>query len=182
MIFLKNKNRIQIKGTTYDFMTELEFIKRDGIIIPFDTGIKIWEKEGKNSIDTGLTCHLAHRIAANTNNYALDNLFGTQGTRAAEGATNAGKDGIVHWDKLDLGQVEHFLLTVLNVGGTGGQGYSEFYGYINGAVTLNHYLGIGYNYVNSGPYNMTVMFAENSISTTVAINRRFHRYWKFTLS
>lgn len=182
MIFLKNKNRIQIKGTTYDFMTELEFVKRDGILVPFDTGIKVWEKEGKNTISTGLTYHLAHRIAASTNDYALNNLFGTQGTRVAEGATNAGKDGIVHYDKEDIQQTEHFFLTVLNVGGTGAQNYSEFYGYINGAVTLDHYLGIGYNYVNSGQYQMTVIFADNSVSTTVAVNRRFHRYWKFTLS
>jgi hypothetical protein len=176
------RDKIKIIGTVHDFQTELRFIRNyQGIMEPIDTGIVTWEKKYKNTVHTPLLNHLAHRIAANTNNYAMDNLFTSQGTEAAVGTAMNGFDGIFHYNKDDVEQIEHILLTTLNVGGAGVTAYSEFYGYINGAVTLNHYLGVGYNYIDATTL-MTAIFAYTAITTTVAANRRFHRYWRFTFS
>ena len=179
----KQINKIEIEGHCRGFQTELDFVGRNGILVPIDTGkiVPNTEWDSKNTITTALLYYLAYKVGTDTTDRALDNLFASEGTKAGVGAANASKDGIVE-GTYGLPAVDHILLTVLNSGGTEAQAYIEFYGYITGAVTLDSYLSIGHNYSNAGDGSLTKRFSDIAISQVVAADRRYHHYWKWTFA
>ena len=174
---------IGIEGHCKGFQTELDFVKKNGILTPVDTGIIVpgtmFKK--KNTIANALVYNLSASLGPNATDKALDSLFSANGTKASVGAGQAGNDGIVE-GTYGLPQVDHILQTTLNAGGTEAQNWIEYYGYIDGAVTLDSYISIGHNYSNAGDGRLTTYFSNVVISQSVAANRRYHHYWKFTIA
>ena len=179
----KEINKIEIEGHCRGYQTELDFVERNGIIIPVDTGkvVPHTEWSSKNTIANALLYYLAYKVGTDTEDRALDTLFTGNGTKASVGAAQAAKDGIVH-GVYGVPSVDYILQTVLNAGGTEVQAYIEFYAYITGAATLDDYLSVGHNYSNSGDGSLTTVFSNVTIDQSVAADRRYHHYWKFTFA
>jgi len=175
------KNGLEIFGEVRGFETKLEFEEKNGLLIPHDTGIVVAgsEYEKRNTLSSLLSYYLPCELGANRTDQAMDSLFASSGTVASVGAANNGKDGIVAIDE-DL-LISHIFTTTLNAGGTNAENYIEFYGTIDGSVTLTPYLGIGFNYVNATT-SFTKSYATTTINKTIAANRRYHHYWKITVS
>ena len=149
-----------VKGWQTDLKT--------GLVIPETTF------EDKNTVQTGMTYYLAYKIGTNTTDRALDDLFDSDG---APGGGNVGQDGIGHWDGDDINLI---LDTSLSVGGDNSTSYIEFYGFIDGAVTLTGDLQLGHGLIIS-PNEITTIFATYDINTSVAAGRRFHFYWRINV-
>lgn len=137
-------------------------------------------KRSKNTISSDLKNYLAFKIVDATSNKALDNLFTANGDITSAGTTNNGGDGIAH-GSAGTKDVDYFFTTSKNAGGTGAENYVEFYGFIDGPATLNDTLKLGFNY-NNTTYEFDTVFATYSINETVASGRKYHFYWKITIS
>lgn len=172
---------IQIKGECRGFQTYLEYEpNKAGILMPIDTKQKVPGTDTgwvKNTIQAGLTQYLAYKLGTNTTNRALDSLFAADG---AIGGGDDGDDGIHNGESLGGGPAGYKLATTLNDGGTEAESYIEFYGYIDGAVTLE-YLTLGHDYLHASEVFNTV-FAGIAVNQTVAASRRYGHYWKITLA
>ncbi len=177
----KTINKIEIEGHCRGFQTELDFVEKNGVLIPIDTERVVPRTRWKscNTLDNGLLYYLAYKIGTNTTDRALDSLFTASGSQAGVGAAQNAKDGIV----LNIGgSTAHILLTTLNAGGAEGEAFIEFYGNIDGSIpTFVGSLVIGHNYDNSEP-DFTTKFSSVSVSQAIAANRRYHHYWKFTFA
>ena len=179
---MKEELHFRMFGEVRGFETELKFEERNGVLVPIDTGIVVpgTEYRKRNSLSNALAYTLAAQIGANVADYALNNLFASSGTVASVGAANNGKDGVFHF--VDDGvTASHLFVTSLNDGGAYTENYIEFYSYIDGAVTLGYYLGLGYEYANA-TQTFTKVYAATAINKTVAANRRYHHYWKITIA
>ena len=147
-----------VKGWQTDLKT--------GLVVPGT------EFEDHNTIQNALKYYLAYKIGTDTPDRAMNNLFNTDG---APGPGNVGQDGIGHGTNstsLDL-----ILDTSLSVGGDNTVNYIEFYGFIDGAVTLTDNLYLGQGYIQ-GPNEFSYEYASYDINTSVAAGRRFHFYWR----
>jgi len=182
------KNKLGIRGEVKFFQTE------KGIELP--TSFKNLTKEQKdliipgsltednNTISTNLKNYLAYKIGTDTTDRALDALTISDGLVASVGAANNGKDGMFwgvtapsYTDVLVLG----ILDTSLNTGGTEAEAYIEFYGFVDGSQTVSSQLSLAHNYVDATT-KVSTIFATYALSETVAASRRFHFYWKITIS
>lgn len=179
----KTINKIEIEGHCRGFQTELDFVERNGIVIPIDTGRVVPHTKWscKNTIATAFLQYLAYKVGTETTDRALNSLFTGNGTQASVGAAQNGKDGVVH-GTLGPSDVDYILQTTLNDGGTEAETYIEFYAFITGAATLTASLHVGHNYANAGDGGLTTVFSTVSVSQTPAANRRYHHYWKFTFA
>jgi len=157
------KKDLKITGHVLMFQTDI----KTGTLVPGTV------KEDHNAITDTLKAYLAQKIGDDSVNYAIDNLFSS--------ATPAdGQDGIAHGDPSTY-DVDNAFVTTKNAGGDGSETYIEFYGYIDGAVTLNQSLLLGHNY-QAATYNFEKVFATYDINETVDSGRRYHFYWKITIS
>ena len=177
----KKEFKIEVEGHCRGFQTELDYVEKNGILFPIDTGkvVPHTEWKARNTLQTGLLYYLAYKIGTNTTDRALDDLFISSGLVAAVGAANDGKDGIVEGPS-GAAEVEGILVTTLNDGGTEAEAYIEFYGYMEGAYSLDDNLILGHNFVDST--DSITEFSKVSINQEVAANRRYHHYWKITLA
>ena len=174
------QNDLKISGSVMEFQT------KRGIIIPTSQDIDQYVneiipgtfKESKNTIGTDLKNYLIYKVTDTATDQALNNL-----TTGSTISGQTGKDGIVYGTaSTDL---DGALITTKNAGGTGAENYVEFYGYIDGAVTLQDYLYLGFNIVLNGTtslYELTKLYASYAINQTVDASRRYHFYWKLTIS
>lgn len=178
----KKINKIEIEGHCRGFQTELDFVERNGILIPIDTGKIVPHTEFmcKNTIQSAFLYYLAYKVGTDTTDRALNALFTDNGTQAGVGAAQNGKDGVAHGIASPV-TIDYILETTLNDGGTEAEAYIEFYAFITGAATLNALLMLGFNYVNASQ-DWTKEWSQVSISQSVAANRRYHHYWKFTFA
>jgi len=145
-------------------------------------------KEDRNTIQDGLKKYLAACIGPN----AVDKKLGTttspffdQDYGAGGDAMSAaidGKSGIVYYDTIDQVATATFY-TELNAGGTGGEAYIEFYGYISGAINMYGLLILGHSFTHGAAYSdvFQTKFAEYAIDESVAADRKYHFYWKITI-
>ena len=175
---MHEQEQLSVRGSVRHFETDL-----DNNIIP---GTLF---EGPNTIQSSLKKYLAWCIAVDKN-LAIDNFF-TGSVPATE--ISAGRlDGIAFTTSEGPSDIGTCFITTLNVGGDGVERYVEFYGYVEGAVTLNGYLQLGYNlYVDGGGNNTfkgietgtdgNSHYASYAINKSVAANRRYHFYWKITI-
>ena len=154
---------LSIKGTILTFQTD----KESGAIVPGTVHVD------HNTITDTLKAYLAKKLADNSDDWALDNLF-TSSTPADT------QDGIAHGDASD-GSVTNAFITTKNAGGDGTETYIEFYGKIDGAVTLNDHLLLGHNY-QAAVTAFEKVFATYAINETVASGRTYHFYWKITIA
>ena len=177
----KKINKIEIEGHCRGFQTELDFVEKNGILVPIDTGriVPHTEFRCKNTIQPAFLYYLAYKVGTDTTDRALNALFTDNGTQAGVGAAQNAKDGIAHGQSPNA--IDYILETVLNDGGTEAEAYIEFYAFITGAATLDQFLYIGFAYAN-GSTNFTKLWSYISISQAVAANRRYHHYWKFTFA
>lgn len=157
-----------VKGWQTDLKT--------GLVVPGTTF------EDHNTIQGTLRNYLAYLIGTNpaldsTNERALDDLFTTDGTPSFP--THQNEDGIVHGGALD--DIQEVLATSLSVGGDNTVNYIEFYGYIDGAATLDENLMLVHDFFALSPNEAAYMFAEYDINTSVSAGRRFHFYWRITI-
>ncbi len=182
-ILVKQFNRIDIEGHCHGFQTELDFVEKNGILIPIDTGRMVPHTEWrqKNTIKAALFNYIAYKLGTDTTDNALDLLFTSSGTKAGVGAAMAGRDGIIEGTE-GVPVITHLLLTTLNDGGTNAEAYIEFYGHITGSINLVPHLFLGHNYDNAGNGDFGTIFSTVSISQTVAASRRYHHYWKITFA
>jgi hypothetical protein len=183
VLIKKEINKIEIEGRCRGFQTELDFVEKNGILFPIDTGkiVSGTEWEARNTLQTGLLYYLPHKLDDDaTANRALDDLFISNGTKASVGAANDGKDGVAH-GIIGPVTIDYILQTTLNSGGTEAEAYIEWYAFITGSATLSQQLILGHNYSNSGE-DFETDFSYTSISQTVAADRRYHHYWKFTFA
>lgn len=153
-----------------DSRKALKQLKQDGIMIPGSF------RAGSNTIGSDLKKYLAYKLAADVTDQAMDNLFASGGLVASVGAANDGKDGIA-WGQ---DNVAGLFVTTLNDGGDNSDTFAEFYGYVDGAVTLSTELTLGFSYTN-GTTSWSKTYATYSINESVAASRRFHFYWKITI-
>ena len=121
--------------------------------------------------------YLAYKIRADATNYAMVNLFTSDGDISG---SHDGYDGIAHGS--GMSDLDYAFTTSLNDGGDNSTGYIEFYGYIDGSVSLTGYLYMGYDMNYVPPNSFTHTFAQYDINTSVASGRRFHFYWRITAS
>lgn len=167
------KNEISVKGFCRGFQTYLDKDGKDTGIIVSGTNVP-WHQ---NTLGNDLKYYLAYKIATDTTDQAMDALFTGNGAVAGLSAQN-GKDGIAHGAG---GTMDYLFTTTKNVGGTNAEAYVEFYGYVDGAATLTSTLYLGFNYVHA-TYELTKKNSSVSINQTVASGRRYHHYWKITVS
>ncbi len=174
---------IGIQGVIHCFQTELDYVKKNGILVPIDTGIVVpgSVRKQRNTIQNALVNYLAFTIGSSSVDIALDSLFATDGTQASVGAAEAGNDGIVV-GTVGPQDVTHILTTTKNDGGLNSENFIEFYGTIDGAQTLSGLAILGFNYSNAGNGSLETIFSQVNISETVAANRRYHHYWKLTIT
>jgi hypothetical protein len=143
------------------------------------TGEKVLgsEKEFHNTIGADLKAYLAQCMAEDVSGESIK----TADLQVAN-AYAAGKSGIAFIASGGTYQSIWFV-TTLNDGGDGTEVYTEFYGYVDGAATLNGSLQLGS--VQAGgasASDYTNIFATYAINETVPAARRFHFYWKVTMS
>jgi len=145
-----------------------------------DTGVLVPKTEfrDRNTIKDALKAYLAYNIAVPaTVNRALDLLFTTEVI-----LDMVGRDGIAYGLQSPSGNTK-VLVTTLNDGGDNTKLYTEFYGYLTGAATLSANFILGHNLQNAGAdHAFTTEFAYYAVSASVAASRRYHFYWKITLS
>lgn len=185
-IFVPKATAIPIRGFCRGHQTELDFVKgKDGILVPKDTGFVIKDTmwDGENTITDKLRAYLAYKIGADVTDYAMDSLFAAEGLVAG----NDEKGGIIEavstgsTGSISPGDVDTCFITTLNDGGDNTEVYIEFYGYKTGSYTIDDYLILGQGYENTDD-SMDHVFAYISASQSIAANRRYHHYWKITLS
>ena len=159
---------IEVNGTIKSWQTELD----TGVIVPGTKQIN------HNTIGSDLKKYLAHVMAVTTDESIKEADLQTSITFVYE----AGKSGIAFVLSGASYQSEWFI-TEINDGGDGIEAYVEFYGYIDGAVTLNGTLQLG-SVLTGGASTAvyTNTFATYTINETVPAARRFHFYWKVTMS
>ena len=134
------------------------------------------EKVDHNTIGTDLKAYLAQSMAE-----SVDESIKTADLIASD-AYSAGKSGIAY---IIAGAAVHanWFVTAINDGGDGTETYVEFYGYIDGAVTLNGSLQLGSILTGGASASVfTNTFATYTINEVVPAARRFHFYWKVTMS
>jgi len=131
--------------------------------------------EDHNTIQNDLRYYLAYKIGTNTTDRALNNLFTVDGT---PGGGHVGQDGIAHGTAYT--SLTDILATSLSVGGDNTVNYIEFYGYIDGAVSLTNNLYLGQGFIIS-PNEFSYQFASYDINTSVGAGRRFHFYWRIRI-
>jgi len=132
--------------------------------------------EDHNTVENDILYYLAYKIGTNTVNQCVDSRFAAGGALAVGDNTS---DGIAHGASSTT--LDYKLATSLVAGtGTGSVAYTELLGSIAGAVTLNGYLYIGFNYVHASTAFTKTYFSYN-ISQTVAAGRTFYFYWRITL-
>ena len=156
--------KIKLAGNVKMWQTDLE----TGHMVPGT------EKEEHNTIGSDLKAYLAQSMAA-TVDEAIDNFIDSD-------AYTVDKDGIAY---IISGAAVHanWFITSLNDGGDGTETYVEFYGCIDGAVTLNGTLQLGYELTGGADASVfTSTFATYTINEVVPAARRFHFYWKVTMS
>jgi hypothetical protein len=156
--------KIKVAGVVKSWQTDLE----TGAMVPGT------EKEEHNTIGSDLKAYLAESMAVNVDE-AINNFI-------ASDAYAADKDGIAY---IAAGAAihSHWFVTSLNDGGDGTETYVEFYGYVDGAVTLNGTLQLGYKLIGGASASVfTSTFATYTINEVVPAARRFHFYWKVTMS
>ena len=130
--------------------------------------------EDHNTIQNDFRYYLAYKIGTNTTDQALNNLWTSDG---ALGSGDSGYDGIAHGAAGTA--LDYKFATSLNAGGDNSLTYIEYYGYIDGAVTLSGNLYLGFTYVHGGT-TFTKLYSTYDINTSVAASRRYHFYWKIT--
>lgn len=126
----------------------------------------------KNTVQNDLKYYLAYKIGTDTTDQALDNLFPTDDTPVAG-------DGIAHG--ASSATITEVFATSLSVGGDNSTTYIEFYGYIDGSVSLTNNLYLGWG-LTLGPNEFQKEYASYDINTSVAAGRRFHFYWRVTIN
>lgn len=157
------KEELKIGGIVRAFQTN-----ENGLIIP-DTEVVL-----SNTIQDSLKNSLSYWIG--------DASVGTTPAYfdAQDPSTQGGRMGIAAVTSDDF--LTYCFVTSLNAGADGVEEYIEYYGYIDGPVTLQNYLGI----VSSVAANNTApstMWSKLSISEIEVLdNRRYHVYWKITIS
>ena len=135
------------------------------------------EKEFHNTIGADLKAYLAECMAVDVSGEAII----TADLQVAN-AYAAGKSGIAFITSGGTYQSILFI-TTLNDGGDGTEVYTEFYGYVDGAATLNGTLQLGSTQAGgASTADYTNIFATYAINETVPAARRFHFYWKVTMS
>jgi len=146
-----------VKGWQTDIKT--------GLIIPNSSF------EDHNTIQNDLRYYLAYKIGTNTTDQALNDLFSADGTPITG-------DGIAHGTSPT--SITEVFDTSLSLGGDNSTNYIEFYGFIDGSVTLgdNLYLGFG---LTLSPNEFSKYYASYDINTSVASGRRFHFYWRISV-
>jgi len=166
---MEHAKTAKLKGTITHFQTDLN-----------DNEIPGTRKTSHNSIEDALLAYLAHCIASDQN-LALDALFDDEDPATAVGG---GKTDGIGFYNAGLLEVTKCFETTKNDGGDGSETYVEFYGFVTGAFTLNGVLQLGYLLADGGggTYNFTKIFASYTINESVAASRKFHFYWKISLS
>jgi len=166
---MKDEQTLKLVGHIRGYETDL-----DNNIIPGT------EFEDHNTIGDALKIYFAHCIAVDVNNESLDALF-----TSASPATNVGAaklDGIGYAHGLASTILEACFITALNVGGDGTELYTEYYGYIEGAISMNGFLILGNTLALDGAdYKFDNTYATYAINKTIAADRRYHFYWKITI-
>ncbi|MCP4392855.1 MAG: hypothetical protein GY804_01075 [Alphaproteobacteria bacterium] len=183
------QEHLTLRGECRGFQTFLDYEEvknpQTGLIelMPIDTKEKVPGTDTgwvKNTIQDALINYLAYKIGTNTNNQALDNLHTYQGATYGISATQEGEDGIAYHSTAN-NNLDNYFVTTLNAGGGVSDGYIEFYGYLDGPLTLAGLLHLGFNYEQANEA-YEFLFASISISQVVAASRRYGHYWKITLS
>ena len=128
--------------------------------------------EGHNTVQNDLKYYLAYKIGTDTTDQALDNLFPTDDTPIAG-------DGIAHGPSSN--DIYEVFATSLSTGGDNSTVYIEFYGYIDGLVSLTDNLYLGYG-LTTPPPEFSKEYASYDINTSVTLGRRFHFYWRVTIN
>lgn len=153
---------VNIKGWQTDLKT--------GLIIP---GSVFYNK---NTVQNDLKYYLAYKIGTNTTDQTMDSLFTTDGTPVGG---HEGDDGIAHGTSSTV--LTDIFATSLSTGGDNSTVYIEFYGYIDGSVSLTNNLYLGYDF-SLAPNSFAKEYASYDINTSVAAGRRFHFYWRVTIN
>jgi len=178
---MQTHERPSIIGECRGFQTYLEYEPNEaGVLMPIDTKIKVPGTDTgwvKNAIQDGLLNYIAYKIGTDTNDQALDDLHAFN-TNHLVSSNQEGEDGISHFNA-GTADFDYYLVTTLNDGGGASDGYIEFYGYIDGAVTLDGSLYLGNNYEHANEV-YEFIFSIIPISQTVLSARRYGHYWKLT--
>lgn len=177
-LFTPKKCVVKLEGHVRGYQTYMEGEEDTGIVVPRT------EMRGRNTIKTDLKKYLAYNIAVPaTVNQAMDNLINSETLSDIDG-----RDGIMYDQseaQTDAGtDITKALITTLNDGGDNVDEFAEFYGYLTGAATLAGYfvLGFDFDYAGGSPYHFEKVYATYAVSASVAASRRYHFYWKITLS
>lgn len=160
----QSEQLIRLRGEVKSWQTDSE----TGEIVPETV------KTDYNTIGTDMKTYLAQSLADDIN-HGMDNFISSN-------AYTVDKDGIA-FKVSGASYHSEWFISSLNDGGDGTKTYTEIYGYIDGAVTLNGTLELGYALTGGASASeFTSTFATYIINETVPAARRFHFYWKITMS